>query len=89
MKSRIAIWAVAGALVVILWSLYIAATRSHPMGAGSLGRALVYLTCPIALAGRHPQSIYQVLVANAATYALVGVVVETTRRYFRIHSNSN
>jgi hypothetical protein len=89
MKTRIAIWAVVGALVVILWTLYIAATFTHPMAAGGMGRALVCLTCPIALAGRHPQSIYLVLIVNAATYALAGFVVEIARRYGQNRSTSN
>jgi len=89
MKSRIAIWAMLGALVVVAWRVYISATLSNPLGAGGFGRALAYLTCPIAIAGRHPQSFYFVLVVNAATYALVGIVVETMRRYYRIRSNPN
>ncbi len=42
---------------------------------------LVRLTCPIAIVGAHyPVSIYSALLANVATYALVGLVVETLRR---------
>ncbi len=40
---------------------------------------LVSLTCPVAIAGRHPISLYEVLVANTVTYALVGLIVETLR----------
>jgi uncharacterized BrkB/YihY/UPF0761 family membrane protein len=83
MKSRIAIWAVSGMLVVLFWTLYIMATRQHPLGPGSVGRALIYLTCPIALASHRAQSIYLVLIANAATYALAGAVVETIRRHYK------
>jgi hypothetical protein len=89
MKTRIAIWANAGALVVAFWALYIMLTRQNLLGTGGVGWAMLCLTCPIALAGRHPLSIYQVLVANAATYALAGVVVETIRRHFRIRSISH
>jgi hypothetical protein len=35
---------------------------------------------PIALARPHPLSIYIVLLANAITYASVGLVIETMRR---------
>jgi hypothetical protein len=35
------------------------------------------------------QGFYFVLIVNAATYALAAVVVETTRRYYRLHSNPN
>ena len=88
MKIRIAIWATLGALVVLVWTSYISATFANPLGAGGVGRALVYLTCPIAMAGQHhPQSFSFVLLANAATYALAGLVVETARRHYHLHSN--
>ena len=90
MKLRIAIWAGLGAFVVVAWRVYISATFSNPLGADGVGRAFVHLTCPISIAGPpHPQTFYFVLVMNAATYALAGVVVETTRRYYHIHSNPN
>jgi hypothetical protein len=89
MKSRIAIWTTLGALVVVVWRIYISATLSNPLGRGGVGRALVYLTCPIAMARQHLQGFYFVLIANAATYALAGVVVETMRRYNHIRSNPN
>ena len=42
--------------------------------------ALLSLTCPVAIAGRHyPISLYEALAANAVTYALVGLIVETLR----------
>jgi hypothetical protein len=85
-KLRIAIWSGLGALVVIVWRVYISATLSNPLGTDGIGRALVYLTCPIAMANQHPQKFYFVLVVNAATYALAGVVFETMR-YYHIRSN--
>jgi predicted membrane protein len=87
MKNRIAIGATLGALVVIVWRIYISATLSNPLGTGGVGRVLVYLTCPIAMAGRHPQTFYFVLITNAATYALACVVVETMQRCYHIRSN--
>ena len=87
MKSRIAIWATVGAIVVVVWRVYISATLSNPLGTGGLGRALVYLTCPISLESQHPQGFYFVLIANAATYALAGIVLETTRRHYQIRSH--
>ena len=87
MKSRIAIWATLGALVVVVWRVYISATLSNPLGTDGVGPALVYLTCPIAMAGRHSLGFYFVLITNAATYALAGVVLETMRRYYHIRSN--
>jgi hypothetical protein len=48
---------------------------------------LVGITCPIAIIGSHyPVSLYLALAANVATYALVGLVVETLRRQLN-HSN--
>jgi hypothetical protein len=82
MKSRIAIWATLGALVVVVWRIYISATLSNPLGADGVGRALVYLTCPIAMAGRHPQGFYFVVITNAATYALA--VFREQRRPWRM-----
>jgi hypothetical protein len=79
MKLRLAIWAGTGALVVVLWSLYFSAT--HPSAFGGVW-TLIDLTCPIALARRHALSFYFVLVVNAATYALAGLVVEAMRRYY-------
>lgn len=76
MKLRIAIWAGVGALVVIFWAWYISATSASLHG---ILWVLARLTCPISLLGRYPLGFYTVLVANAATYALVGAVVETIR----------
>ena len=78
MKSRIAIWAVTGALVVVFWTLYMFAIFPAPLG---MARTLMELTCPVALARHYgPQGVYSVLLVNAVTYALVGMVVETIRR---------
>jgi hypothetical protein len=42
---------------------------------------LVSFTCPIAVAGKHYAiSLYETLAANAITYALVGLIVETLRQ---------
>ena len=90
MKSRIALWAALGAVVVLVWDAYISATLSNPLGTGGFGRSLVYLTCPIAaIRDQHPQSIYFVLIANAATYALAGLVVEAARRDYHVRQMPN
>ncbi len=80
MKCRIAMWASAGFLVAGCWALFAFATfpstneRMHDVW------SLVCLTCPVAIAGRHyPISLYEVLAANAVTYALIGLIVETLR----------
>jgi hypothetical protein len=80
MKVRIALWTGVGALVVVLWTLYISATSPTPLG--NLW-TLAYLTCPIALARHYALGFYFVVLVNAATYALIGTVVETMRRYYK------
>ena len=79
MKYRIAIWAAAGFLVASGWAVYfLVASKDHPIE--PTVSTLVRLTCPIAIAGSHyPISLYLALATNAATYALVGLVVETLR----------
>jgi hypothetical protein len=78
MKLRIAIWAGVGALVVVLWNLVVVSNLS------TIGLALAYVTCPIvALAMNHAISFYEALLINAATYALIGTVVETMRRHYK------
>ena len=86
MKSRIAIWAAAGALVATFWAVYIAATMQNLRYPVSIGSILIRITCPIALASHHAISIYQVLAANTATYAVIGALVEITRRHFQRRS---
>ena len=80
MKYRIAIWAAAGYLVASAWAVYfLAANKNHPIP--PMVSTLVRLTCPIAIVGSHyPVSLYSALAANVATYALVGLVVETLRQ---------
>jgi hypothetical protein len=81
MKYRIAIWASAGFLVAGFWALFALATFPSTNERMRDVWALVCLTCPIAMAGRHhPMSLYEVLVANAAMYALVGLIVQTVRQ---------
>jgi hypothetical protein len=79
MRYRIAMWAIAGFLVAGLWAVF--AIAIFP----SIERmrdvwTLVCITCPIAIAGMHHAiSLYETLAANAVTYALFGLVVETLR----------
>ena len=89
-KYRIAMWASAGLLVVGCWNLYALATFPLPMNSEPIVWTLVRLTCPIAFASFHfnfPVSIYWVLLANAATYALVGLIVESLRQ--QLHHAKN
>jgi len=80
MKYRIALWASAGFLVALGWALIALAT--HPASTEGLVWTLASITCPIAFARYLPISIYTVLAANAATYALAGAIVETVRKKY-------
>lgn len=83
MKYRIAIWAGAGFLVAGFWALYAFATFPFTNERLRDVRILVNLTCPVAMAGWHyPISLYETLVANAVTYALIGLILESMRRQF-------
>jgi hypothetical protein len=86
MKYRIAMWAAAGFLVASGWAVYfLVASKDHPIE--PVVSALIRLTCPVAIVGSHyPISLYSALVANVATYTLVGLGVETLRRQLN-HSN--
>jgi hypothetical protein len=77
MKLRIAIWALVGVVVVGLWSLYFTTVHVQPQGSVAL---FLDMTCPVAVARQHPMSIYITLFANALTYALFGLVIESLRR---------
>jgi hypothetical protein len=83
MKYRIAVWAGAGLLVAGCWAIY--AILSHPPALTTADPILplVRLTCPISNLGFYPLSLYWVLAANAATYALLGLIVETLRLRLR------
>jgi len=86
MKYRIAAWATAGFLVASAWAIYLL-VASRGQLTQPIVSALLRLTCPIAIAGSHyPIGISSTLLANVATYALIGLVVETLRRQFN-HSN--
>jgi hypothetical protein len=80
MKYRIALWATAGFLVASGWAVYFSlASKDRTME--SIVFTFLRLTCPIAILGSHYSvSLYMSLVANAVTYALIGLAVETLRR---------
>jgi len=80
MKYRIGIWASAGFLVAGCWALYALATAPPALTSADPILTLVRLTCPIAFLSSYPLRLYWVLFANAATYALAGLVVESLRR---------
>ena len=81
MKYRIAMWASAGFLVAGFWALY--AYTTAPIPINGIVWTLIRLTCPVVQAGFYFHfgiKLYWVLLANAATYALVGLTVETVLR---------
>ena len=86
---RIAAWASAGFLVSVGWGFYFAsANKSVPVEPAVY--ALAEFTQPIAavllyLNPTSPLGLTRVVVWNAATYALVGLIVETIRRHRRLH----
>lgn len=81
MKYRIAMWAGAGFLVASCWALYAFLTAPLPVQRMSEMWTLVRVTCPVVIAGSHfPISLSWALVANAATYALAGLMLETLRK---------
>ena len=85
MRYRIAIWAIVGFLFAGFWALFAEATFPSTSERMRDIWTLVCITCPIATMGmRHAISLYEVLVANAITYGLVGLVVETLRK--QLHS---
>jgi hypothetical protein len=81
MKFRIAMWAAAGFLVAGFWAVFAIATFPSTSERMRDVWTLICLTCPVAIAGTHyPISLYEALAANAVSYALVGLIVETLRR---------
>jgi hypothetical protein len=80
MRNRIAIWAAVGFIVAGCWALYAALSPSITQQTQSLW-ILARITCPITFASHLPLSLYAVLIANAVTYALIGLIVETLREH--------
>jgi hypothetical protein len=83
MKFRIAMWAAAGFFVASGWAAYFF-VKDKDLAMEPLVSALLRLTCPIAIVGMHyPVSMYSSLAANVATYAVVGLLVESLRRQLK------
>ena len=84
MKRRIVIWAIAGFLVASLWALFLAATLPSPLFLTQpIVWTLINITCPVAFASYHFHfgiKLWWVLLANAATYGLFGLGVESLRQ---------
>jgi hypothetical protein len=84
MKYRIAIWASAGFLIACCWVLYsfvIPPDRLVFLMKDPIAEAILFLSCPLVYALRDvPLAFWWVPLINAATYALIGLVVEALRR---------
>ena len=80
MLYRIAYRAIVGFLVAGWWALYFAFEKAPD---SPVVYFLVRLLCPIAIAGSYfAIKLYWVLLVNAATYALVGLIADTLHRFF-------
>lgn len=89
MKFRIAMWAVAGFLVAACWELFVFASAAYSNQSMRNVWVLADVTCPVVLLRSRRLSLYSVLAANAATYVLVGLIVETLRGFrFAHHKHS-
>jgi hypothetical protein len=86
-KYRIAMWASAGFLIAAGWNFYVLAVSPVQVASAEpMVWALVRLTCPVVLASFYFHFglyFFWVLLANAATYAFVGLIVEGLHRRFR------
>jgi len=83
MKYRTAIWASTGFLVAGFWAFYFFPTTPIPITSAEPIWTLARLTCPVVCASFYfhfPVGVYWAILANAATYALVGLIVETLRK---------
>lgn len=84
MNGRIAIWASVGFLVACCWVLYTFATPPEQL-VGILREPLVevllFISCPLVFAARSfPLPFWCVPLMNAATYGVIGLIVEVLRR---------
>lgn len=88
MRSRIAMWGAAGFLVAAWWAVYIYVRGPEvPIRYEALTWMVVRITCPIAFLSSYPIPYYVTFVANAATYALIGLIVEMLR--LRLHRHEH
>ena len=83
MRYRIGLWASAGFIVAVAWAFYAFVTEPPAMTSADPILTLVKISCPIVFASVYFHfgvSSYWSLVANTATYALIGLTVETLRQ---------
>ena len=83
MKYRIAMCASAGFIIASCWALYASATNPPALTSADPMLTFVQLTCPVVFASIHfhfALGLYWSLLANAATYGVIGLIVEILRR---------
>lgn len=80
MMRRIAMWAGAGLLVAGVWEIL--AFVTYPLSVDRVHQlwTLFRITCPlVAISIRYSMAWYVALLTNAATYTLIGIVLEILR----------
>ena len=77
MKQRVCVWAAVGFLVASFWAFVLFPTASAN---STLMVTLARVTCPVAFVG-FGLRVYWVLLANAVTYVLIGLLVEMARAH--------
>lgn len=83
-------WGSAGFLVAAFWAIYFFPTAANIIAYHPAIWALACLTCPVLFASLHlgiGVPILWAVMANAATYALIGLALETYRK--QVHSGDN
>ena len=80
-KRRVAAWAGTGLLIAVAWWIYVLAWAPTPITmTAPVVWTLVRFTCPIVMVGTYLHfgvSLFWVLVANTATYAAMGLLIES------------
>jgi hypothetical protein len=80
-------WVSADFLAAGFWTLYFFPTARPPVtSTQQIVWGFAYLTCPVVFASSYfhfSLGVYWAILANAATYALVGLTVETLRRQLK------
>lgn len=92
MKYRVAMWAGIGFLVAGCWAFYAFVTTPPTMTSVDPILTFVEFTCPIVFASLHfhfALGLYWSLLANAATYGLIGLIVESMRSNFVRQAHSS
>jgi hypothetical protein len=88
---RIAIWAGIGAVAAVGWALYFA-TADKATSIGPIVYTLARLTQPVVAIGLYffnfPLGLHLIIATNAATYALVALIVETIRQHYRLNASN-